>query len=724
MRRKIALILSVFMLVTLLLPVQTLAADDKGLENAIKVAKEKFTVPADYKFDYSMGNENGRTVWYLNWNSQDGNGGNINVRVDEKGTILGYYSWKPTDYPQQKKLPKLSKQEAKDKAEAFIKKIQSDILSRVKYQEADQYYYNDYAYYFIYARMENGIPYYSNYVNVEINRQTGEIQSYNYVWDDSLTFPAPDKKIDLAAAEKAYIEKMGLKLEYKYTMEDEKVKIFAAYVPKYDNYRYAIDALTGEKIQIEYGYYGPYYDGNAAESKMEMSRAGGMGGEVPLTPDEIKAVEEASKLMDVKEAEKIARNFKYLGLTDDFRLNYSNVSRSWPLRDEFIWYLDFVKEATAKDSNYYNVGLSIDAKTGEIKSFYTGAPYKEGETAKYDEAAAKTAVENFLKEFKPEIFKQTEFDTNGYDPRVMYAGSEAPRWYNFRYTRIVNGIPFSDNGLYVDFDAVNGKITSFNMNWFNMEFPAVANAVEVDKVYDTLFKDVGLELVYKPTYPQNGDAKPLIYPQSQGKPDVKLVYALKSGKPLLFDANSGVMLDYNGKPYKESRPVAYTDIKDHFAEQQILVLAENGISLEGTEFRPDEAIIQKDFFTLLSKTLSSYYGPVITKDSSDKDIDNLYNFLMREGVVKEGEKAPNAALTREDGVKFIIRALKYDKVADIKDIYKPIFKDTDKINPDLVGYVTIASGLKIVSGYDGNFNPKGGLTRAGAAVMIYNYMQR
>ena len=68
--------------------------------------------------------------------------------------------------------------------------------------------------------------------------------------------------------------------------------------------------------------------------------------------------------------------------------------------------------------------------------------------------------------------------------------------------------------------------------------------------------------------------------------------------------------------------------------------------------------------------------------------------------------------------------MKYNEVAEIKGIYNCPFKDVDEIDPDLIGYVTIASGLKIVNGYNGNINPKGEMTRAEVAVMIFNYLSR
>ena len=79
-------------------------------------------------------------------------------------------------------------------------------------------------------------------------------------------------------------------------------------------------------------------------------------------------------------------------------------------------------------------------------------------------------------------------------------------------------------------------------------------------------------------------------------------------------------------------------------------------------------------------------------------------------------------MTKEEAVKYLIRALKYNKIGDLSEIYKDIFKDTKDIDPQLKGYVSIAYGLGIVQGYNGNFNPKAELKREDGANMIYNFL--
>ena len=97
--------------------------------------------------------------------------------------------------------------------------------------------------------------------------------------------------------------------------------------------------------------------------------------------------------------------------------------------------------------------------------------------------------------------------------------------------------------------------------------------------------------------------------------------------------------------------------------------------------------------------------------------------LSNESILKKSEKDPEKQVTREQAIKYIVRAFGQEKSANLGDIYKMTYKDTEKISEDLKGYVAIANGLGIISG-KGNFRPKDNLTREEAAVLIYNILNR
>lgn len=732
MKRILALTVAMLVLVTIIVPVQGFAAgDDKGLEKAIKAVRSIIEVPEDYKLESRYGRRRGdKNVWDLSWRSKDDQDGSISASITEDDVLLWYDRYKPEYYQEeQRKLPKVSRGEAKIIAEQFINKVNPSILSNVKYNESIQNSLMDYAYSFSYTRVENNVPYNNNTVNVSVNRNTGDVTYYNYNWTDGLEFPDTSNVISIEEAEKAYGEKMGLKLIYQFSRAKDETKIFPVYVPKYDNYTYGIDAVTGEKINLG-SHYGPYYNNEVQYSRdMAMKEAaGGMGGGIVLTPEEEKEVQEISSLISLEEAEKIARDSSAIGLdNENLSLEDYNLSRDWANKDEIVWSLNFRNNPSAENSTdnkevyiYRHASVRINAKTGEIKSFYISTPYNEGDKAKDDQEAAKAAVEKFLKEFKPDKFELVELDEEQRDRIIILEDSELPRTYWFRFNRKVNGIPFPGNGFSITYDAVNQKVMDFNMDWYDIIFPSVAGAISIETANEALFEKVGLELQYKEVYPK--DIKEVDY--ANVKPEMKLVYVVKSGKPLNLDAYTGNIVNYDGTPYKEYKIAEYTDVAGHYAEKQINILAEYGISLEGTEFKPNQQIKQKEFFTLLVKTMNQYYAPILRDNSTEEELKKMYDYLIREKIITADEKNPEAVVKREDSIKYIIRSLKYNEVAEIEGIYNCPFKDVDEIDPDLIGYVTIASGLKIVNGYNGNINPKGEMTRAEAAVMIFNYLSR
>ena len=718
MKRKIALILSFIFVLTLAIPAGGFAASmDKALENAIKIAKTKFTIPEDYKFTSDISTENNKNIFNLYWRSADTvESGSINVRVDENGTIIGYNKYSQSDYIQTKKLPKFSREDAKIKADAYIKEIDPTLPGKIKYEENAQGNVMDTQYYLSYYRVINGVPFYNDRVTVNINRETGALQDFSRQWTDNLTFPAVTGTLSMQKAQEAYTKNLGLKLIYKYTNTDDVLKAYAVYTPVYDNAGYGVNALTGELQRTSGGYYYGFGGSAVATASSKNMRDGAVG--VQLNPDEAKAVENASKLMSKDEAEKIARNAKFLNITVDSKLQSNYLNTNWPSKEDYVWSLQFNKPAGDKNKYDEYTYVAINAKSGEITSFNRSMQaFDSTVKPKGDITAAKAAVDAFLQENYPQYYRQSEYDKLASE---SYLNGSSNTSFNFIYSRIVNGIAFPDNGLNVTYDNINGTITGFNLTWFNIAFPSV-KALGIPAASEKLLNLVGLDLNYKFEY-SNDPVNIKIAANLPVNSKVVLVYTLIQNKPLFLDADTGSLLNNDGSIYKETVKVNYSDIKGNTAEKQIMVLADNGVYLEGAQFNPNSAITQRDFLTLLSKTLN-YYGPVIRATSTEKDVDELYAFMQREGIVKAGEKAPDSGVTREDAVKYLIRALKYDKVADIKGIFNIGFKDKASISPNLSGHVAIASGLGIVDAKSAEFKPKAKMTRGESAIMIYNYLQ-
>lgn len=705
MKKILTGLLVMSLLLGTLMPINGFAQKDVGLEKAIKVAKEKLHIPKEFtEFNYNVHTSNNKKVWYMNWKSKEDKGGSIEASVDSNGAILSYNFYK-YDKDNEKKLPKYTKEQGKKIAEKFIKKIDLNLYDQLKYEEnEDKRIAKEYRYHYI--RIVNKIPFYGNDVRVEVNSQTGEVNSFYRNWDNDLKFPNPKGNISLEEAQKAFEKELGLELIYKYRYEEEQIKPYLVYATKYHT-NYAIDAFTGKKIKIEY----PILFGNGKDEMAKEVTSDAAG--IQLSPEEIKAVKETSKLISKEKAEKIARNAQILNLNKSFKLSNARLNRNWPMKKDFTWHLYFSEETKVNGKNIYKyVNVGVDAVTGKIKNFYISDRYKEDAKAVFDEGGSKKAVEKFLKEFAPKQYAQTKYDKD--NNNYFIKGEEKPLSYTFTYTRVVEGVPFRDNRITVRYNAVTGKITSFSIEWFNIKFPSAKEVASTDKVYEKMFQDIGLELQYKVSRDNRSDG----YNKKSQK--VNLVYAIKNGKPAIFDGNTCEILNYDGTSYKEEKDIAYIDIKGHIREKEIQALADSGIGFEEKSFRPDEKITQRDFFRLFVKILN-YYG---NNGKDEKSVKEMYAFLIRENILNENEKALKGFVTKEDVAKYGIRALKYDEVAKIKGIYKYPFKDIEKANKEYVGHITLAYGLGIVKGNDEKFEPKKQISRADAAKMIFDYLKR
>ncbi len=718
MKKHVAVVLVFAMLVSLMMPLQAFAQYDKELEKAINTAKSIFQVPKEYtNFTYNINKRNDVTTFDLNWSDTKQQIGNMSVAIDSNGKVINYYSYKQSDYrQQQKKLPAISKQDAKKIAESFLKKVGPQYFGKVKYQENNiPMNINDRNYNFSYMRIENNVPFPENNLSVSVNNQTGTVESYYCNWNDRAVFPKVEGAIAADKAKELFENKLGLRLTYKLSWSNNAQKPYLVYTSVYSN-RY-IDALTGEVITSDqyYGYDG-YYAGGGMSAKSSMIGESGANNQA-LTPKEKEAVENAGKLIDEAKAEEIVR--AKLNIDSTYKLNNINLyNNNWQGTGDYCWSMDFNKEYKNNGmTDYLYANASIDAVTGEFLWFYRSEPYDSNATVKYDEAKCLQIAENFINTIQPEKFKSTERNTaNEIRPLTT---DEKPRDYSFAWVRKVDGAYFMDNGFGVTVNAVTGTVTNYNLSWYKGDLPSADKAVGLAKAYTVLYNEIGFDMQYISQFPAN--AKILPEPQSDENKVIKLVYAIKPNKPVNIDANTGKLLDYNGEPLATGAGEYYTDIKGNFAENQIKVLCDYGIKLPGTQLKPNANISQREFLYLVQKSIEPYYTIGFKTDGSGDG--ELYNALISQGIIKAAEKAPASVVTRQDAVKFIVRALNYQKVADIKkDIYKLPFKDTNKIKPELKGYVAIAYGLDIIDGSQGYFNPTGQLTKAQAFVVLYNFL--
>ena len=709
MKKIISLLLVVIMTISFMVPV--MASDetsaDNALANAIKAVKEKIEIPKECnKFNYNINSEGDLTLFSLEW-TNDTEGKTINVTIDNNNLFRRYYWFDRSTNSYDKKIPKYSEDQGREFAEKFINNLDSKLLTQYKLIKQNNTYREENEYVFNYVREANGIKYYSNNISISINKFTGDVSNYNCTHSSQVTFEDASKIISNEQAKKAFIDKLGLKLVYMIKTKDKKQTSYLAYVPKYSN-RY-IDGLTGEVEDITEYYL---FDEMGIKYEAKSMAASAAGVNISLTPEEIDAVKSMSDVMSKENADKKVRGISFFGLNDGFKLTNSYLSKDWRDNESFIWYFNYTKEIS-KDK-VLSRDIQIDAKTGEIQSFGFNGSQDESTKPKKTEEEAKAICEDVLKNLMPTKYDKLKYD-DSYSNNIE---KKTQDYFTFRFVRMENGVECSDNYVEVNYDNLAGNVSRANSNWSkNITFEAPKDIIAIDKIYNILFDKIGYDIKYVRDYSKVENEKR--WKEFEDAYNAVLGYFVNTDKPAVIGAKTGDILDYSGEVYKENEAIDYTDIKGLKAENEIKILTQMSIRYIDTQLKPKENLLQKDYFILLSQLNNQFY---FGNKMDEEAIENMYNSLIYSGIITKEEKAPTSTLSREDAAKYFVRFLGYKNVAEIKGIYQANFKDANKINPDMIGYVCIASGLKAMNGSDGNFNPKSKMTRLDALLSIYSYL--
>jgi hypothetical protein len=719
LKKIISIMLTVAVLLTLMIPAMAAGSStpaDKGLENAIKYVKSKIDIPKDCtKFSYNVYNRNDEMEWGLSWNSDEAKK-YVSVQIDEDNFISSYSSYQYLG-GNDKKIPQYSEEQGRKIAESFINNLDSSLLGQFKPIQSDRYSSGS-EYNYMYIRVVNGVEYRGNSLNVTINSYTGQVTFYSCNYSKNTVFEDASKVISLNDAQKAYAEKLGLKLVYNMKTVDDKPATFLAYVPKTTN-KY-IDAITGgvENIVNRYGLYDK--TASSAEKADLMSSTGGVAN-IALTPDELDAVNDMANLLSKEDADRKLRGTSFFNLDSSFQLSDAYLGRDWRNSSSLAWTLTYSKTIDAEKNLTRSVNITVDAKTGAVIDYSSYYPSKDGAAPQKSPEQAKAICEDVLKTLVPDIYTKVKYD----DSFATYDDKNQDQ-YNFRFVRMENGLECPGNYISITYDNLSANVSSFYTYWTkDVKFEEPKNIISIDEANKVLFNKIGFGIQYIEDYSDDtADTTAAIaakvIARAADADKAVLGYLPDDTKPCIISAANGNILDYYGQVYKDNTASDYTDIKGVKGEDKVRILTKLGIRYAEDQLNAGSNLLQKDYFILLCQMNDLYYFD--SSIENDKAVENMYNQLIVMGIITKAEKSPLSALTREDAAKYFVKFLKLTQVAEIKGIYKSSFKDTNKINPDLIGYVCLASGLKAMNGSNGNFMPKNKMTRLEGLMTIYNYL--
>ncbi len=666
---------------------------DKDLKDLIPIIKERVQLPkelTEFSYDMRSQGEGKEDIYALYWSDKEGKVGSLQVTAERNGNIISYsknmYQSKYTI------LAKISYEEGLKVAKDFLVKIKAPYANALKLtQETKRTQSEDYVYQF--DEYIKGVKVLDRKVRISVDKNTGEVKYFNGLETYKGSYGNEVPSISLDRAKEAYINKIGISLAYNlyYDYQNKSVKSFPLYLTQNDE-RKGIDAKMGEVI-TPLREDVMYYNGDKmaqTEAAVKYETGGG------LTPQEQAVVDEVKGLMTKEEAK--AQAEKYFPRIKGVSISNASLFKN-DYEDQYIWSLamkqtDATKKVAVAEVSMNDINVTVDAKTGDVLSYYFYSNDQEGETStqmKLSEDKVKEKVEAFLKQVAKDKYAYIKYQETkqALDPRPLSA--ENP-YANYYYVRMANGIPVNGNGLYVTYDALRDEVTGYSTSWNQVHFKAVTNVKDKVAIVDQL----GLELMY---ISKDADHKVLAYVHEE--------------RNMAFDPFTGERVNsYDGKPVEKTQSVFYEDVKGHSKEAIIKKLYDSGIMLPGKRFKPDAQINQLDFLRLVMRI----------SDESLSD-SKIYDWAIEQGILSNKEKDKTLLINREQAVKYIISSTQYKDIATITDIYDYPFEDEAEISKELKGYITLAYGLGIIGKDNTNlFNPKEKVTRAEAAEMIYNLM--
>lgn len=633
------------------------------LSEAILEAKSILAIDENdwQEFDYSSYETEDGVRYQLRWENNNDRGESISAEIDQTGHIYRYNYYANNE---RTGLSPLRLTTAQGEADGYLKKMLPQLAQNFILVEQNG---NNDAFIFTYQQMRDNVPIQNAHAVISVDKFTKQITQY-YLTDtvdwQQESFPDKNNAISLTKALEAWEKQLGVELVYRsyYDYQNKNTTIFPAYQVK--NTDEVIDALTGQSISLM-ETNGPIAYNASKQESVRDTAAGSAENGGSLSPQEQNAVENMRNLKTKEQADNATRNL----LAHHLTLENAYLTKNQDNR--YLWRLSY-----SDDNQSNSLNATVDAQSGQVLSFYRYQKndLPEKPTLKSHQDCQKLA-DDFLKKAAPDQLKQSRLvnDTDVNDD---------DRYSTIHYQRLVNGIVFVDDGLSVVVDRATGQIISYNLNWlFNAEFPAIDQIKTIGEITQIL-ADLGeYQLIYV-----------------NGK-DNRLIYDFYQQGIYYLDPFTGKRLDWRGLPYQSSQTTVYQWQGNHAFIEQAEQLRENGIYLNDSQIDCAQTMTQSQLMLLLYRSRIPYQS--VTEDE-------MYQTLTNWGVITKAEIAPTALLSREEGAKYLIRLLGYDKLVQKADLFR--YPYTDEGNAALKGYVALAGGLGLLTVADDAIKPQAPLS--------------
>ncbi len=753
MKRKIlALVLASLMLLGVAAP--ALAAEVADQELLTVTAKVKTTLDLDTDlYDDFQGSSYEDVLlgkrWNLSWN---GDGIRLSITADDSGKIYSYNAYRAIEdvalvLPSRgnggrlniPRLPEDQSVAAFETAKAFLTKVLDAGVETIDLSNDYRPSLNQDTYYYNGVILLNGLE---SPISCNITVRASDLtvlrfwrgdQNSGYLGD----IPSPTTAVSDVQARR--LLRSTLDMDIKYVLQDDGKTARVQYVPLYGD-SYYVDGATGQLVNLTElrgklwrggGEMNKYFAADAAEAEPTMTNGSLMAS---LTQAEKEGAAILKDALSKEDLDKVLKNaWPELGL-DKYTLATASYSVSEIELEEGAERTSDDYDITCRltygrqmDNATANKYVTVDAKTGELKSLRSGRSYKEGWPETFPVSVpvntAQSTAEAFL----------TSFAGDNYAKLGLFSSANAKTentWqHTFRFQQTANGYYYDGNSYTVSVDATDGTITTIS-GYFDEEVDLVTPKKVLAKSAAIEIYEAALELNYG--YMEipvsislaGQELMPLLK-----EAGYEYVNALKTGFVLTQPANkhisavdgeTGEVKFWDYTPGEE-RTITYDDIENHWVKTAAEALAVFNVGFSGGSLKPSEALTQRDLLALLLSVEGYTFDPTT---ANKEEVDWLYQMGYSYGLVTPETRNENKAVTRGELVKVLLDSAGYEKIAAIPGIFRCDYADAASISAADLGYAALAQGLGLVKGgSDGAYAASRTATRAEAITFLYQYMK-
>ena len=712
-------------------PALAAEAADQRLTQVTLAVKGILDIGDGYTEFYGEPNETALgTRWNLNWKSEDEE---LTITATDEGKVLSLNRWDRGDKivpvlvggSKGLSFPTMDRSQAEKAAYAFLDKVLADNEKGTFNNQGEESLSAE-SYTFQGAVELNGLPSPMT-VSVRVRLSDGAVTRF---WrGDVSDYAGTPGKAETSTTEEAAREllKSTLSLRLEYVLdwdgkEGSEKKAVLRYLPNSTDEFY-VDAATGElvnltelqrKLREQYstGAGGMFNTSLKAETA-DAAEAG-----PTLTDTELEGVAKLEGVLDKDALDGKIKAWKELGLN-----SYTLGSASYTVDRETGDVTARVSYAKNSEEGISRRYVTLDAKTGELFSMYgnnAGYVIPEEDSKEYKALltpqAAQAKGEAFLKALwgdqfaKTERYSEVEGETKAMD-------------YSFTFAQKVNGYFFPANSISVRVDAADGSIMGFSKGFDeDVTFDDAEGLISEEAAIDAWCRSYPVELGYMEIPVALDMTKEYELLRNAGYSyynSLKPGYALgdRDGWYTGVDAKTGELVK---SETTEPERMAYDDLEGHWAAEILNELARYNVGWWGGKAQPDKALTQLDYIALLASANGYGYDPAETEN-----VDYLYDFAYRQGLLTKEERQEDKVLTRTEVVKMFLNSEGYASVAQLPGIFRCDFTDAGEIAEADLGYAALAQGLGIIGGdSQGRYAPERTAVRSEAAVMLWKYLKR